>query len=117
MGDNPRVRRLAYASEKFGMAVYELTVGNGRIKERLLSAYASRALPVWPPKDLPKAIARRIEMLHARLTSIPASGSEGRIAATLDKMSEDDASDLAGKMYELSAAIDEELRASRGPMR
>jgi len=117
MSDNPRVRRLAYASEKFGMAVYDLAVGNGRFKERLLSAFASRALPVWPPKDLPKAIAQRIEMLHARLTSIPASGSEGRIAATLNEMSEDDASELATEMYELSAAIDEELRVSRGPMR
>ncbi len=117
MRDNPRVRRLAYASEKFGMAVYELAVGTGRIKERLLSAYGGQAMRVWPPEELPESIAQRIEILHARITSVSASGSEGTIAATLNEMSEDAASELATEIYELSAAIDEELRASRGPMR
>ncbi len=83
--------------EKLAAAVDALVTGKGRIKERLSSA-PIRALIHLRPDDLPGDARALFETAITTLTAEPQQ-SEGRIGASLDAMSEEDAVVVANHLY------------------
>jgi len=103
-----------YASEKFGAGVLTLAEAPGRIKERLLDAYLSQVMRAHPPDaGLSAEITKRINDLDARMTRVSEPAPNGTIAATVDAMTEEEASELAREIVELSWAIDHERHGVR----
>ncbi len=85
------------SQEKLAAAVDALVTGRGRIKERLSSA-PIRALIHLRPDDLPGVARAHFETAITALTAEPRQ-CEGRIGASLDAMSEEDAVVVANHLY------------------
>ena len=91
---------IGYAHEKLLVAVQSLATGTGRINERLRGAVLS-FIPLIPD-DFPEVELRRKFMgVVDDLTFQQAKGNEGNIAATLGITSEEDASAIARRIFEL----------------
>lgn len=103
--------RLRYANEKFQQAVYQLAVGAGPIKERVQFAYLY-VLRAWPFEGLSDELAERALALHDTLTRFDAEGDEGKLAATVSRMSDDEAAGVAREIYDLASDIEYEHRAA-----
>jgi hypothetical protein len=86
-------------SKKLGQAVHELVTHPGRVQERLGAAFMR--LHTALPNDMPDGDLRR-QFVGARdaLTFEQPAGNEGRIAATLGNLSDDDASAICGAHIE-----------------
>lgn len=87
-----------HTQERLAAAVDALVSGKGRIKERLSSAPV-RALIHLRPDDLPGVARAHFESAIAALTAEPQL-SEGRIGASLDAMSEEDAVVVASHLHQ-----------------
>jgi hypothetical protein len=92
-----------HAQGTLAAAVDGLVTGKGRIKERLLSTEID-ALIRLSPDDLPGDARAHFETAINALTAEPQK-SEGRIGASLDAMSEDDAVAVAGHLYRAFTAL------------
>lgn len=86
-------------------AAYQRAVGvladeKGRIKERLLIAYASQLSSVRPQEDLPAPLVDEYRVVRYALSDegMPYGYAE-HAAKKLDAMSEEEASELAGKLF------------------
>ena len=92
------------AHEKLSKAVRTLALGRGPIKERLTAA-CRKIHPTAPWHDsLPLDLALRVKAFGER-TSLDLAGAEGAIAATVDRMSEDEAVEVAEEILYLEYAI------------
>src|SRR3954464_1231255 len=89
---------------KIDYAVAALATGKGRIKERLLNVFPTivHLSPERFPEGKPQDTCRK---LHERITAIEPKGNEGNIKATLSKISEDKASDIAQLVVDLERQI------------
>jgi hypothetical protein len=103
--------RLTYANEKFQQAIYQLAVGSGPIKERVRLAYLY-VLRAWPFEGLSEELAARALALHDALTKVDAEGDEGKLAATLATMSDDEAGEVAREIYDLASDLEYEHRGA-----
>ena len=89
-----------YALEKFGQAVHELITHPGRVQDRLHAAFL-RFHPVRAT-DLPEGELRRLFVgIKDDLTFDEPYGGEGRLAATLQGLSDEDASAVAARIWRL----------------
>ncbi len=89
-----------YAKEKFTAGLYILAAGQGERRQRLIDAYVNQVSHGRTDKQLPPAIAKSVEALHQRITSVAPKGGEGSIAATVAAMKDED----------VVAAVDEIVR-------
>lgn len=87
----------------FAEAVHTL-VADGPIKQRLSRAFAEH-LQCLEQGELPVALRGEFAELEAALTRVAPAGSEGRVRATVQKMSPGEASGHAGTIVKLYAAI------------
>ncbi len=92
-----------YALEKLDVAVRELTIGTDRIQPRLFSAYLS--FHTLRAADLPEELQVDFQLVHDELTSQKALGDEGRVQATLAKMNDEQASQIAGRIVDLASRL------------
>ena len=96
-----------YTHEKLEATLHVLVEGKGRIKERLEDAYVSQGsrTPALDGGTHDPALAEDIRQWHEDMTSVPAEAGEGTIAATVERMSEDDAQAMAQRIGELAARV------------
>ena len=80
-------------SNKFYAAVRTLS-GDGPVKDRLAKAYGDN-LDLIVDDEIPEAIRPRFELLRRQMHTAKPSGKEGRVMASVRKMSSTDASDCA----------------------
>jgi hypothetical protein len=98
-----------YVLEKLFLAVDALVSHSGRVQERLVAA-AIAFLPA-KPDDLPyEDLRKKFAGIKDDLAFQPASGNEGMIAATLKITSDEDASAIARRIFNLYCDLDERLR-------
>lgn len=92
-----------YAFEKLSATVLILAEGRDRINDRLLNAYLSQGNRMGTIDGGPNdpGLGADMARLHERLTSQPAVGDEGTIAATIATLSEEDASKVAAELVQL----------------
>jgi hypothetical protein len=92
-----REDKLAYALEKFGQAINDLTYEPGNPRDWLKAAWL-RFCTVRPD-DLPDGELRALFVgIKADLTSKRGSGKEGRVAATLQRMSDEKVFELIDRI-------------------
>jgi hypothetical protein len=83
----------ANCRERFEQAVRTLAEEKGRIKERLLIAYASQLSLINPPADVPDELLTDFYLLKKTLSDVEMPYGEGeRAADKVEAMSEDEAS-------------------------
>ena len=89
-----------YAREKFWQAVDTL-VGSGTIQERLARAgeYLSRLH--HPDQDLSEELREEFKAVYHELTKETATGNEGNIVATTRKLSPEEGTKLARRIFSL----------------
>lgn len=91
---------IAYAHEKLLVATQILATGTGRINDRL--RLAALSIVTLKPDDFPEGeLRRKFRGVMDDLTFQQAKGNEGNIAATLGITSEEDASAIARRIFEL----------------
>jgi hypothetical protein len=78
-----------YAREKFTAGVHMLAEGQEDVRRGLIDAYVE-ASHGRRDKQLPPAMAKRIEALHQRMTRVTPKGEEGSIAATVAAMTDEE---------------------------
>jgi hypothetical protein len=81
-----------YGKEKFSAAVRTLATGKGRIQERLIEAF-QYDLSYVKDENVPEELRDEVRELMAAATSIP--GNDGRLAATISRLTEDEAVEMA----------------------
>jgi hypothetical protein len=99
--------KLKYANEKLYGAVRNMVASPKGLHDRLDGAYlafhtlhATHNLEALPPE-----LRSKLEDIFERLTREEAKGSEGKVRATLNVMSEDDAQNLAHDTFDLYHAV------------
>ena len=83
--------------------------GAGSIKQRLVEAYRSHLATV-ADADLPYEIRQDFRSLVARLNESPKVGGLGPVEASVRKLSDGDASAIAGRIVEMFATVSEQGR-------
>lgn len=96
-----------YVREKLAAGISCL-VGLGDIRSRLVNAFIS-ITTIDGSNFSDEELGKRFDALYSRITSVSAQGGEGTIQATVNTMSEEDASDVAHELLDLYASA---LRAS-----
>ncbi|WP_342234603.1 hypothetical protein [Inquilinus sp. OTU3971] len=104
MGDN-----LKYAAQKLGDFVDCLTLGPGRIAERLQSGFLS--LSAVQAKDFEGTPFGTVYEDIQSISSNKPNAGRGTRHATLTAMSEDEARELARRIVKLRDDVDEHLAA------
>jgi hypothetical protein len=93
--------RYSYGREKLWQAVDCLATSSGTIQQRLESA-AMFLIRLNPgDQSLPSELHGEFESIYHDLTKTTAQGSEGRIQATLQLMSDEEGSKLASRIFSL----------------
>ncbi len=102
---------LSYTREKYVAAVQALATEPGRIKERLLAAAIAGVGGLFPSKSsgVSPDLVSDIASLERALTSCEPAGKEGAFAASIDAMSEGEASRCA----QLILTIDSKLEHAK----
>lgn len=93
--------KYGYGWEKLFSAMLGLATGNEPIQQRLVNATAYALIHIRPEDDLPETSRDRFQNLLRELTEVEAKGDEGRIAATINKLSDDDASHYAKEILSI----------------
>jgi hypothetical protein len=98
-----------YALEKLGEALHELATHPGRVQERLGAAwmYLHR---IEPDKHLSDAESRRLfDAIKDDLTFEQPVGNEDRLTATLRGLSDEDARDIAARIWRLHSELRDQI--------
>lgn len=92
-----------YAKEKLWQAVDVLATGDHSIQQRLADAaiYLTRLTPA----DLPEELQERFGGVLRELTKETAEGTEGTITATTRKLSSEQGSKLAGRIFSIYTSL------------
>jgi hypothetical protein len=87
-------------ADRFRKAVGILVDEQGRIKERLLTAFASQLSAVDPERDIPRSMMSEFDAFRNVLSDAKMPYGYGEHAATkLKQMSDEDASALARQIF------------------
>jgi hypothetical protein len=92
---------LIYAIEKFHNVVHALAVHPGEIKERLRQAYSELHAV---DRNRPIEIAEDVTWIFSRFRIVK-DAEEGSATASVQAMTEDEAMELADKMWEVYDAL------------
>ncbi len=103
------------AWERLHKATLELAKASS-IKQRLTDAY-SRHLQDLATADLPGSARTEFEVLRQRMTEVPPLRGETAVAATVRKMSTDEADACAARIVRLLDALHWETGRSEGVSR
>lgn len=91
---------LRYAWEKLYVAVLNMATGEDSVQSRLFDAFLS--FHTLKTEDFPEDLQERFNEIMNKLTEVKTPvGDEGIVKATLNKMSNMDARDLAEKIVSL----------------
>lgn len=94
---------LSYGWQKFHAAIHVLT-GSQPIRTRVTNAIAS-SLYGLKDEDLPKEMVTGFRTFINAMTSVPAKGEEGTIAATVDSLSELDLEEVISKIISMHDTV------------
>lgn len=94
---------LDYVLEKLHVAV-SILVGAASIQDRLHDAFIS-ALMVLTAEDFPEDMRADFTFIEECLTSVEGVGDEGSVRASADALNDDEAANVADKIFELFTAI------------
>lgn len=101
----------SYGREKLGQGA-EALVSKGDIKERLYRAWVS-GLHVIRPHHLPEDLRKEFAELRSAFTWVPVdTPGEGKLAATLRAMSDEEAERLANKILDMYVEVVERTARS-----
>jgi len=100
---------MSYAIEKLGLAIYEMTVGEGDIKSRLRTAF--RMISAISEKDFPEELAKDWVSIKKRLTQRDSDYKdtpydEGSFEATMFRMHRKTASKIAADIVDLHSRLE-----------
>ena len=90
----------SYAFEKFYAAITGMATSPASLQERVADAYLSSIMRV-EVKDLPAEFWTAFKNLETRLTKEEPIGEEGIVAATVARMSIEEAEELAQIIYRI----------------
>ncbi|OPH82380.1 hypothetical protein [Nitrobacter vulgaris] len=91
---------LSYVWEKFSTAVYSLA-GNGRMQDRLWSAYSSfHPIQVSDFDNDPEMQSNFREIMNRLTAKAEGHAGEGKVPSTLRQMSDDEAVELSKSIIE-----------------
>ncbi len=92
-----------YPQERFREATRLLVDEKGRIKDRLLVAYASQLSGIDPNRDLPESMVSEYDLLRYALSDAEKMpyGFGEFAAKKIHEMSEDEASEIARKIFSM----------------
>jgi len=96
---------MSNGSKKLWEAVHVLVTSDRTIQERLAGAAISLIQLIGPDPTWSEAHGAELQALRQELTSVEASGSEGRIQATTRTLSSEQASKLAERILGLYTAV------------
>jgi hypothetical protein len=107
--------KLMYANEKLSSAVRYMVASPKGLHDRLDGAYATfHTLHAEHNLEaLPPDLRSKLESIFERLTREEAKGSEGKVSATLNVMSEEDARDLAQQIFDLYHLVHDQHEANK----
>lgn len=94
-------------AQRFAAAIHAL-IGDGPVKQRLATAY-SMHLADLPEAELPPALQGDFVSLRAAVSRVAPAGNEGRVRASVQKMSPDEASGHAATIVKLYVALVSDL--------
>jgi hypothetical protein len=94
-----------HADEKYTQAVNLMAVWDEPLRARLSSAYTAVIGDRDPGKSVSAEVRERIETLHQRMTGVLTIGEEGRIAATVEAMDEDQLREAAEEFFAIFLAL------------
>jgi hypothetical protein len=94
---------VSHLTERFAEAVQTL-IGDGPVKQRLIRAFADH-LGDLDGADLPPALRPGFSELQTALSRRAPVGTESRVQASVQKMSAAEATDCAGTIVDLYAAL------------
>lgn len=89
------------AKNRFTKAVKCLVDERGPIKERLEIAYVSQLSQIDPSTDLPADMVTEFDTMRIRLGEDQVQGDRGNAASQLNKISESEASKIAGRVFSM----------------
>ncbi|MAT72482.1 MAG: hypothetical protein CMJ58_23515 [Planctomycetaceae bacterium] len=88
--------------QRFAKAIGILVDDPGRVKDRLLTAYGSQLSAIDPRRDLPEALVTQYDEIRYALSDADMPYGYGeRAAKKLHDMSEDEAGQLARRLFAL----------------
>lgn len=104
-------RYISYAFGKFSAAYYQLAIGPGEIKSRLLAA--SDEFWAVDPEMLPFEIKINIDWIRDQLMRFPSIRDEGEIAATIRRIQRCTCVEIAKRVVLIYSLLESELSAQR----
>jgi hypothetical protein len=93
-----------YERQKLGQGVHSLAVGTGSIQERVINAYVAMHTIFSHGMKKPER-QERLDQIYEKLTAHEPDGDEGSVRATVSRMTNDEASELAGEIADLYSGI------------
>ena len=93
-----------YPYEKFSGAVTTMATSPKTIQERVGDAYLFN-LSQLRAEDLPEEIQYKFKDMAEKLTSIDPVGDKGSVYATIERMSEDEAIDIANAIIHMADVV------------
>lgn len=104
---------MGYAAAKIGETIIMLATHEGRIKERLQASMLK--FVGFAPDPFSERVRIGYSEIHAVLTTVSEedAGSRGRFFASIDLMSEEEASSLASQLMYLDQVVREEYSKAR----
>lgn len=94
-----------YAWEKAYLAVLGLATSTAAVQERIGNAYMFHLMHIWPENITDPLIQKTLDDIAFRLTQVKPKGNEGSVVATVSEMSDDEAQEIARKIFELHDRI------------
>lgn len=91
------------ASAALHMAVLCL-VGDGSLRERVFGAYGA-GLKAITPQDLPRSARVDFAKIIEPLTRVPGEGGDGDVLATLERIDDQETTEIAEKIFHLYAHV------------
>jgi hypothetical protein len=105
MAPKDKFFELMYANEKLYSAIRYMVTNPRDLHERLHGAHSVFHVLSAHLADLPPDFRTRLENIFERFTREKAKGTEGNVRATLNVMSDEDAQELAGDIFDLYYAV------------
>lgn len=101
--ERTRMQRAAYAWEKSYLAVRGMAASSQSIQRRVGDAYVYHLIHIHDENVTPDILAR-LDAVAERVTREPDAG-DGTVSATVAKMTEDEARELANEITDIYWAI------------
>jgi hypothetical protein len=89
------------ARARFKNAIGILVDEPGGIKQRLMIAYISQLSRIDPNQDLPERLMPQFDRIKFTLMTDEVSGDRGAVSKELEKISDDEASQIARQLFDM----------------